>query len=347
MIEQIATHCKHILKENLNIKNSSRVLILYDDECELTQLLMEGARRACENLANSFDLVNYSTHSTEQIVNDIDEFYRKDDVVFLIQSSSFRASKFRWRNELCSRGLGVIEFGQLQKILPHEYQCYVDSLTYDYPRYVKLIDSLTHHIKTAKTTTIISQNGCKVTYKGPLDKPITNDGNFEGLVNKGSRYPIGEVITEGLDLSYLSGEIEVYAFPNKNQETQFVKPFTCKIEKGLLVSHNGPKEFDEIVEMIKTEHPSGSVYVRELGLGLNRFIKRFSRLGDPIAYERQEGVHFSLGMKHGMYQKKLWPKYGKKFNQKYHIDVYVNVDRVYFDKELVYSYPDGFIVDKK
>lgn len=346
MIEQIAKHCKNILKENLKIKNSSRVLILYDDECELSLLLMKGARDACENLANSFDLVNYSIHSTEQIVHDIDEFYRKDDIVFLIQSSSFRASKFRWRNELCSRGLGVIEFGQLQKILPEEYQCFVDSLTYDYPRYAYLTKKIVNHINTAKTTTIISRNGSKVSYKGKLDAPITNDGDFEGLVNKGSRYPIGEVITEGLDLSSLSGELEVYAFPNKNQITQFVQPFTCKIQKGLLVSHTGPKEFDDIVEMIKTEHPKGFVYVRELGLGLNRFIKRFARLGDPIAYERQEGVHFSLGMKHGMYQKKLWPIYGKKFKQKYHIDIYVNVDRMYFDDELVYSYPDGFLINK-
>jgi hypothetical protein len=47
-------------------------------------------------------------------------------------------------------------------------------------------------------------------------------------------------------------------------------------------------------------------------------------------------------MKHGLYQKKLWPKYGKDFHQKYHIDVYVNLKNMYFNDKLVYTYPKGF-----
>ena len=345
MIEQITTHIKNILLYNCKIKSSARVMIIYDEQTQLSKIMKQGIEQACENLAHSFDPFDFDKTPLDTIINDIDEFYREDDIVFLVQSTSFRASKFRWRNELCSRGLTVIEFGQLRKIKEEEYQGYIDSLTYDYPHYKEISKKLTNHINKAQTTTIICRNGSKIKYSGVLDKPIVNDGDFSKQKNKGSRFPIGEVITEGKELNTLNGEIEVYAYPNNNQETTFVQPFTCKIKNGLLVEHNGNKEFEEIVESIKTEHPKGWVYVREFGLGLNRFIKRFARIGDPISYERQEGLHFSLGMKHGMYQKKLWPVYGKKFNQKYHVDVYVNVDKIYFDDELVFQYPGGFLVN--
>jgi leucyl aminopeptidase (aminopeptidase T) len=199
-------------------------------------------------------------------------------------------------------------------------------------------------LSKAKEIKIVSVNGAVASYSGEMDKIVLNDGNFEGNTNYGSKYPIGEIVTEALDLSTLNGEIEVYAFPNLEIETEFVEPFKIEIKDGLVVSHNGPKNFVDIVNMIKTEHPEEKVYVREFGIGINRHIHRHSRLGDPISYERQEGLHFSLGMKHGIYEKKLHAKYGKKFYQRYHIDVYVNLDKMYIDNELVYEKEKGYLL---
>lgn len=342
--QDLQLHAKNMLIHNYKITSENRVLILFDTVTQLSGLLKDAFESACVDLKINFEVIDFYSIDSQELMDNINTNYKEDDLVILCQSSSFRVSKFRWRNELCAKGLKVLEFGHLDRIELEEYNTYIDSLTYDYPHYEKLNAKLVPMIERANSITILSENGSKAMYEGKMDKIILNDGNFEGHTNFGSRFPIGEIVSEGLELSSLNGELEVYAFPNLNIATTFVKPFTIKIKDGLVVSHNGPKDFSDIVDMIKTEHPEGKVYVREFGIGTNRYIPRMSRMGDPIAYERQEGLHFSLGMKHGIYQKKLWPKYGKKFFQRYHIDVYVNMDKMFIDSELVYEKDKGYLV---
>lgn len=344
-IEEIKNHAYLILKQHYKISVSARVSVIFDTETELSQMLKEGFEDAIQKHANSYDLHDYASFDHQEYFDDLDWNAREGDIAILIQSTSFRSTKFRFRNDLCTRGLKVIEFGHLHKVLEEEYQTFIDSLKPDDERIFPLVDSLVEELKDITSIEITSMNGSVAKYSGPMDFATTNDGRYEGQTNYGSRYPIGEVISEGLDLSTLHGDIEVYAYPSiEGQLTQFVDPFTVTIKDGFVVSHNGPKEFNDLIELIKTEHPEGKVYVREFGLGLNRGIPRHSRIGDPIAYERQEGLHFSLGMKHGIYQKKLWPKYGKKFKQKFHIDVYVNVKSMKFNEKEVYTYPQGFVL---
>lgn len=343
-INELTLHAKNMLVHNYKITSENKVLLIFDTETELSPMLRDAFESACEQLSIELEILEFYSSQPEDIVTNINSNYKENDLIILAQSSSFRVSKFRWRNELCAKGLKVLEFSHLNRIKLDEYNTYIDSLTYDYPHFEKLNAKLVPMIEKAQNITIISENGSKAMYEGQMDKIILNDGNFEGHTNYGSKFPIGEIVSEALDLSTLNGEIEVYAFPNLNIETQFTEPFTITIENGLVTKHNGPKEFEEIIKMIKTEHPEEKVYVREFGVGTNRHIPRMSRLGDPIAYERQEGLHFSLGMKHGIYEKKLWPKYGKKFYQRYHIDVYVNMDKMFIDSELVYEKDRGYII---
>lgn len=340
----LENNLKDILKNDYNLKSDDRIIIVFDLNSKLSKILHFNFFTLSSKLQNEFIFIEFDESKLDEIVLEIEKKTKIDDIVVLIQSNSFRVSKFRWRNELCSIGLKVIEFGHLNKMLDNEIETFISSLTYDYPHYEKLNSKLVPMIKNANEIKIVSNNGNIAKYEGKMDEIILNDGNYEGNTNYGSRYPIGEIVSEALDLSNLNGKIEVYAFPNLSQETEFVEPFEIEIEDGFVISHNGPKNFDELIEMIKTEHPKGKVYVREFGLGTNRHISRMSRLGDPIAYERQEGLHFSLGMKHGIYQKKLWPKYGKKFFQRFHIDVYVNLKELYVDGELVYEQNKGFLV---
>ena len=342
-----------ILIENLkkNIVNfykpefRTRFLILFDTKTDLSQVLKDAYYNAVTQLGHSVDAYDFYKFEEQDLINDIYEHYVKGDVVIMLQSSSYRVSKFRWRNELCQRGLKVLEHGHLHKIQENEIETFFNSLTYDYQHQKEITDYLEEKINLCKNITFINQDGSKLEYSGPMDKCIRNIGEFEEQTNWGSRFPIGELISESLDLSTLNGDMQVYAFPNLDQFTEFTHPFTCRVEGGFVISHNGPKCFDDVFQLIKTEHPEGKVYVRELGIGLNRYIKRNQRLGDPIAYERQEGLHFSLGMKHGIYAKKLWPKYGKKFNQRFHIDVYVNIDKILIDDILVYSKEKGYFIE--
>jgi hypothetical protein len=342
--KQLISNCKAILKNDYEISISSRVLIIYDTETTLAQELKKSFAKACEELANSYDCLDFKHFNLETFKEELEWNYKKGDIIILLQSTSFRVSKFRWRNELCSKGFKVLEMGQLRKIKENEIPTFINSLHNDKEHYFQVTNKIIPLLKKASTLTIISENGSIVNYTGKLDEIYTNIGDLKHQSQFGSRYPIGEIVSEAKDLSTVSGVIEVYAYPNLQQETTFVEPFTCSIKDGLVISHTGPQEFEEIIQMIQTEHPEGKVYVRELGLGLNRGIKRFSRLGDPISYERQEGLHFSLGMKHGLYQKKLWPIYGKKFYQRYHIDVYVNVKEIYCDDTKIFENGKGYLI---
>jgi hypothetical protein len=73
--------------------------------------------------------------------------------------------------------------------------------------------------------------------------------------------------------------------------------------------------------------------VREFGIGLNPAMGKHRVLNDITAFERQKGLHFSIGEKHGIYKK-------PGFNQKkthYHIDIFVDVERIEADGKPIYD----------
>jgi aminopeptidase len=75
----------------------------------------------------------------------------------------------------------------------------------------------------------------------------------------------------------------------------------------------------------------GIALVRELGIGYNPHVGRHAILGDVNAYERQLGVHLSIGKKHGIFGKKL----PKTDIQKYHIDIFLEVRSLHLDEAVV------------
>ena len=106
--------------------------------------------------------------------------------------------------------------------------------------------------------------------------------------------------------------------------------FEERIEKGLIVSHEGPPAFQEVLDQISSDE---RIMVREFGVGLNRAMGKDRLLKDITAFERQKGLHLSLGEKHGVYKK---PGFNPKKTH-YHIDVFVDVERIEIDgEELVY-----------
>lgn len=334
-------NAKNILINNYKIESQTKVMIIYDDDSRLGLTLKNGFEKALEELDNEFELVDFNKIEAEKILENLENNYDDKDVVVLIQSTSFRVSKYRWRNELCDRGFKVVEFGHL-KNMDEEIEAFVESITDDFEHYEKISKKLVEKIGKAKEIKIISTDGSELKYSGPMDKCMRNTGALWEQTNWSTRYPIGEVISESLDLKTLNGEFLGYAYPSTKIITTYCEPFKCVVKDGFLISNQGPEEFQKIIEMIKTENERGDVYVREFGLGLNRHIKRDTKLSDPLAYERVEGLHFSLGMKHGMYQKKLVKEFGKKFYQRYHIDLYVDIKEMYMDDVLVYTIEKGY-----
>lgn len=334
--EKAFENCKNILIHNFQITKNNKTIIFYDENTTLAKILLEGYIKALKFENLEFESFNFHENEVDKI-NEITSKLKENDLVILIQSNSFRVSKYRWRNILHEMGLKVIEHAHMEKNEESESITYINSLTYDLPYYQNVSKYLNNKLKNSKSLKIISNTSKILEFSGPFDEIYDNLAYFEGKKTWGSRFPVGEVLTESLSLETLNGEMEIYAFPDNRQYTHIVKPFKCVIENGFLVSHDGPKEFDDVFKMIKEENPEGNVYIRELGLGLNRFIKKDTRLGDISSFERLEGVHFSLGMKHGIYEKKLWPKYGKKFYQRYHVDIFLDVKEILINDEKIYD----------
>jgi hypothetical protein len=97
-----------------------------------------------------------------------------------------------------------------------------------------------------------------------------------------------------------------------------------------LTAPDAPQEFQEILELIRADE---EVVVREFGLGLNPAMGKTALVSDITAFERQKGLHLSLGAKHTVYTKQgLHRKKGR-----YHIDIFVDVKNIIVNGKFLYA----------
>jgi hypothetical protein len=157
----------------------------------------------------------------------------------------------------------------------------------------------------------------------------------------GGTFPIGEVISESFDLSQLNGTCDVFAYPDVFKQVTMSRPtpFTITIEKGVVtqVSDGTPAEFLDLLSLVR--QVEGDCYVRELGIGLNPYVGLTHVVSDVTTFERQWGIHLSLGQRHPLFVKQrarcntdgsvatgvhvAGPVLKRKAG-KYHIDVFID-----------------------
>lgn len=256
----------------------------------------------------------------------------KWSIVILVQSTNFRLSTFRIRLELFHRGIHVVEFNHLAYIPEKEFSTFTSSLSYNTPEYVRLQDLVGSYVTSAQNTRVQSVNGDIITF-WPLEKIRGNTGDYSQVENKGWTFPIGEIFTEAKDLASLNGKCLVEAYPNEDFSVAHgIEPFLLTIENGrVLPSNNFPPGFAKLYNWIVQFE--WEVMVRELGMGINPHITSVSPLSDINFHERKTWVHLSLGKKHGIYGKKL----PKTEIQRFHIDVFIALDKVYIGDELIFD----------
>ncbi len=328
--ERLSANIRSILTHSMPCKAGDEVLVIYDEEVELTRQVLE-AYRATLPWAT---FLSFSEEGPE-IVKRAIERLSKGALVVLVQSSSFRLDVFRIRIELFRRGLRTIEHPHLNRLtVPAEIEAYVDSLAYDPAYYLFHGEKLTEYIHEAKQIRVISKNGSVLTYNGPFELAKKNTGDYRWMENVGGTFPIGEVFTELVDLSGVSGSAAIFGYGGMDFRTRIVEPFQIQVENGLVTAlgDNAPDEMRDIFQMVKANEDP---YIRELGLGLNRAFSKERPVSDITTFERQVGVHVSLGEKHAIYKKEgMKPK-----ETKYHIDLFIDVDEVWFDEDL--RFKDG------
>lgn len=316
-----------------------RAVVVFDTGCELARTLTQAYRRCLPDA----QFIDFGKHAPDAVLEVLAGLVASDLVV-LVQSTNFRLEAFRIRVELFKRALKVIEHPHLSRMVGAEVRYYIDALAYD-PVYFRGVGA---HLKA-----IIDQAQCGCLDSGGDQFPDArlvfgsafglafgsifesaklNVGDYSEMQNIGGQFPIGEVFTEARDLEALHGRVRIFAFGDTQYRVNRpAKPITLIVEKGQVVAtEDSTPEFDAVLANIRADEQV--VWLREIGLGLNRAFTKDRSVSDIGSYERMCGVHLSLGAKHGIYGK---PNF-KRGDGKHHIDVFAVTEQLTLDEQVIY-----------
>ena len=328
LVQNTSQNLTDVLGDVFQHDDSHTALVIYDLDSPLSNILTEAYRVALPKGI----FVNFNDTNPEDILSQIDAL-QAGDFVALIQSTSFRLSAFRIRIELFKKSIKVAEHPHLGRMTEdYEVANYVNALAYDKAYFHHTGHTLKDMINQAEGAVVHSGKE-KLIYCGGFEPAKINIGDYREMKNMGGQFPIGEVFTEATELTSLNGRTNIIAFGDTNYKVNIPpQPITIVIENGHLVAtENSTEEFEAVLNMIKEEE--GQVWVRELGLGLNRAFSKDKHVSDMGTFERMCGLHLSLGAKHGIYAKK-----GMKRNSgKFHIDVMIDTHSLTIDETVVFD----------
>ena len=302
-------------------------LLVADARCELSRLLLA----AYSECVPSARVIAFDQVDPEQVKAACLEL-EAGDLAVLIQSSVFRLPEFRTRVELFRKDIKVIEHCNLDRIGENEVEHYVAALAYDPAYYRGVGHALKARMDIAQSARVESL-GQTLHFDGPLEPAKLNIGDFAGLKNTGSMFPVGEVFTEARELERVNGHVAIYGFCDTSFRLNVPNaPISLEVERGRVVrALDSTAEFDRVLHAIAADE--GEVWLRELGFGMNRAFSRDRLVSDVGAFERVCGVHLSLGARHGVYKK---PHLNRK-EARHHVDTFVVTDRVLLDDDVVFA----------
>lgn len=326
LISLAAKNLSDIIQDAIVLEPTQRALVLFDEVAPLTQILTDGYRSALP----AAEFLNIDSVTPEEAIEKIRSM-QAGDLVVLVQSMNFRLNEFRIRIELFSRGLKTIEHIHLARMSEDQFETYINSLAYDKEYYRPLGRSIKQKMDAAKHVTVECFGGTKLVYDAPMEDAKMNIGDYSEMKNVGGTFPIGEVFTETTDFSMVNGDLMIFGYADANHRVKIVEPFLAHVEKSILTAPDAPEDFQEILKMIQE---SEEVTVREFGLSLNPAMSKQVIVNDITAYERQLGLHISLGAKHAIYPK---PGFHRK-KGRYHVDVFIDIERILIDNEELFSH---------
>lgn len=326
LIVEATTNIRDMVTLALEHTSDKKVVVIYDTENELTQIITEAYRKVLPEAT----FLDFNSRSKEDIIATFDALSPRDLVV-LIQSTDFRLNEFRIRIHLFQKKLKVIDHLHLVRNTPDSWETYIDALAYD-PTWFRGVGRKLQSILEHTQELRFEGGESVLTITGGLEAPKVNIGDYSGMENIGGTFPIGEVFTEARDLSQMNGSMLIYAFAGADYNTNMHEPFRVDVNDGLVIgwSENAPQAFPDTVSLVKTNERA---IFREIGFGLNRAITREKYLKDITAFERILGIHFSLGEKHTVYKKPGIVADKTRF----HVDLFPIIDRVYADGVLIFE----------
>ena len=318
---------RDVLSSALGHSDEAAALVVWDGQSELARALTAAYRRCLPQAR----FLAFDDVPREEVLAEFERL-APGDLVVLIQSGRFRLDAFRIRLELFKRSLKVVEHPHLERMSGQEGLTYFDALAYDPHYYRGLGAALKQRIDAAREA-VIDSGGARLVYSAGLEPAKLNVGDYTHLPNVGGQFPIGEVFTESRDLAAVCGEVRIRFFG----DTAFTvnrpdEPITLVVEDGrVTAARDSTPEFERVLDNIRADE--GGVWLRELGLGMNRALTPARVVSDIGTFERMCGVHLSLGAKHASYNKPTI----KKRHARHHVDVFVDTHAVLFDGESVFA----------
>ncbi len=333
-VETARGHVGDILEHAIGLAEDQATVVVWDSECELSVALAQAYQRCLPEA--TFMHFDRTPHETILAAFEILE---PGDLVVLIQSTKFKLAAWRIRLELFRRNLKVVEHPHLMRMPGDESLIYIDSLAYD-PAYFRGVGPALKRCIEAAKMGVLRSAGEELIFPVGFDSAKLNVGDYTGMDNVGGQFPIGEVFTESLDLEAVHGRVVIALFGDMDFTVNRPEhPITLIVEGGQVVgTENSTPAFDRVLESIRADE--GRVWLRELGLGLNKAFTRSRVVTDIGSYERVCGVHLSLGAKHSAYNK---PQIKKK-HARQHVDVFVLIDSLTLDDQEVYR-DESWVVD--
>jgi len=301
-------------------------IVVWDGQCDLALALTEAYRRCLPDAT----FIDFNSMAPEAVRAEFERL-APGDLVVLVQSTSFRLDAFRIRVELFKLSLKVIEHPHLSRMPGAEALLYIDSLAYD-PVYCRGVgNALKARFDSAKVG-IVESGGEQLVFAAGFEPAKLNIGDYRNMHNVGGQFPIGEVFTESKDLEALNGRVRISIFGDTSfTVNKPALPITLVVSKGRVTEViDSTPEFDRVLANIRADE--GEVWVREVGLGLNRVFTQNRTVSDIGTYERMCGLHLSLGAKHGSYNK---PQI-RKSAAKYHVDVFAITESFTLDDRVIY-----------
>ena len=325
-IDSAEQNLRALLEHAFEHSGAQRAVVVFDQESELARALTAAYRRCLPGAG----FIDFDAVTPEAVLAAFEPLV-PGELVVLIQSTSFRLDAFRIRVELFRRGLKVIEHPHLARMTGAEALIYIDSLAYERDYYRGVGAALKARLDRARVARIDS-GGEELVFAAGFEPARLNVGDYREMQNVGGQYPIGEVFTESRELEAVDGRVRIALFGdlsftvNKPQ-----RPITLVVERGRVTGTlDSTPAFEQVLESIRADE--GQVWLRELGLGLNRAFTPERLVSDVGSFERMCGVHLSLGSKHAIYQK---PEINKK-TARQHVDVFVATESVELDGERLF-----------
>jgi hypothetical protein len=336
------TFVQNILNNSVRFNpTKNKLFVLHDNQCGLSRLLTSAYENSVDK--NALTVMNFDEHEPAQIKDHINTHLSEEDLVVCIQTGAFYLNDYRLRLELFNRNMKNIEHVHLGLMPTEQYETYVNSLAFDpLKNGPSLAMKLKQKIDNAKSIIVTSGkpgNTTQLHYETEMESALLNIGDYTGMKNVGGTFPVGEVFSEPKNLQHVNGHVMVFGFPNLNRVVEIHdEPFMLTIERGTVtkISETAPHSFIEVFNVIKENE--GEVIIREFGVGINDGMGKYNPLNDVTAFERQKGLHLSLGKKHTVFKKENL----KSKKTKFHIDVFIDVRTIEMDGDIIFNENEFF-----